>query len=169
MTRQTDPEGNVTHYAYDHRGCLVEITHADGSLHQLTPNPLGQLIEEQLPDGSVRRYRYDTLGRQITRQDESGAITRFQWDAAGRLSQITLPGGASRMYRYNAYGKVTSECDEQGRMTRYEYLDDLHRSAGGSTRTAVSCATATKTPGYCSARSRTNAANAIASITTATA
>lgn len=126
ITRQTDPEGNVTHYAYDHRGCLVEITHADGSLHQLTWNPLGQLIEEQLPDGSVRRYRYDTLGRQITRQDESGAITRFQWDAAGRLSQITLPGGASRMYRYNAYGKVTSECDEQGRMTRYEYLDDLH-------------------------------------------
>ncbi|MGY0522607.1 type IV secretion protein Rhs, partial [Pseudomonas aeruginosa] len=93
ITRQTDPEGNVTHYAYDHRGCLVEITHADGSLHQLTWNPLGQLIEEQLPDGSVRRYRYDTLGRQITRQDESGAITRFQWDAAGRLSQITLPGG----------------------------------------------------------------------------
>ncbi|MBN0588581.1 RHS repeat protein, partial [Pseudomonas aeruginosa] len=44
ITRQTDPEGNVTQYAYDHRGCLEEITHAADSLHQLTWNPLGQLI-----------------------------------------------------------------------------------------------------------------------------
>jgi len=126
ITRQTDPHGNETHYRYDRQGRLLEITHPDGSRHQLGWNGLGQLLEERLPDGGQRKYRYDALGRQITRQDESGAITQYQWDAANRLAQITLPGGATRAFSYNAYGKVTAERDELGRITRYEYADNLH-------------------------------------------
>ncbi|QFS58266.1 type IV secretion protein Rhs [Pseudomonas chlororaphis subsp. aurantiaca] len=126
ITQQTDPHGNQTHYRYDRQGRLLEITHADGSRHQLGWNGLGQLLEERLPDGGQRKYRYDALGRQITRQDESGAITHYQWDAANRLAQITLPGGATRAFSYNAYGKVTAERDELGRITRYEYADNLH-------------------------------------------
>ncbi|AMS14910.1 type IV secretion protein Rhs [Pseudomonas chlororaphis] len=126
ITQQTDPDGNETHYRYDRQGRLLEITHPDGSRHQLGWNGLGQLLEERLPDGGQRKYRYDALGRQITRQDESGAITHYQWDAANRLAQITLPGGATRAFSYNAYGKVTAERDELGRITRYEYADNLH-------------------------------------------
>lgn len=126
ITQQTDPDGNETHYRYDRQGRLLEITHPDGSRHQLGWNGLGQLLEERLPDGGQRKYRYDALGRQITRQDESGAITQYQWDAANRLAQITLPGGATRAFSYNAYGKVTAERDELGRITRYEYADNLH-------------------------------------------
>ncbi|MCB2251935.1 RHS repeat protein [Pseudomonas chlororaphis] len=126
ITQQTDPHGNETHYRYDRQGRLLEITHPDGSRHQLGWNGLGQLLEERLPDGGQRKYRYDALGRQITRQDESGAITQYQWDAANRLAQITLPGGATRAFSYNAYGKVTAERDELGRVTRYEYADNLH-------------------------------------------
>ncbi|WP_016705038.1 RHS repeat-associated core domain-containing protein [Pseudomonas chlororaphis] len=126
ITRQTDPDGNETHYRYDRQGRLLEITHPDGSRHQLGWNGLGQLLEERLPDGGQRKYRYDALGRQITRQDESGAITQYQWDAANRLAQIILPGGATRAFSYNAYGKVTAERDELGRITRYEYADNLH-------------------------------------------
>ncbi|PCR92839.1 type IV secretion protein Rhs [Pseudomonas fluorescens] len=126
ITQQTDPDGNETHYRYDRQGRLLEISHADGSRHQLGWNGLGQLLEERLPDGGQRKYRYDALGRQITRQDESGDITHYQWDAANRLAQVTLPGGATRAFSYNAYGKVTAERDELGRVTRYEYADNLH-------------------------------------------
>jgi RHS repeat-associated protein len=126
ITQQTDPDGNETCYRYDRRGRLLEITHPDGSRHQLDWNGLGQLLEERLPDGGQRKYRYDSSGRLITRQDESGAITQYQWDAAQRLAQITLPGGTTRTFSYNAYGKVTAERDELGRITRYEYADNLH-------------------------------------------
>lgn len=126
ITQQTDPDGNETHYFYDRRGRLLEISHPDGSRHQLVWNRLGQLLEERLPDGGQRKYRYDAFGRQIIQQDESGAITQYQWDAADRLAQITLPGGATRAFSYNAYGKVTAERDEMGRITRYEYADNLH-------------------------------------------
>ncbi|WP_085741421.1 DUF6531 domain-containing protein, partial [Pseudomonas sp. R5(2017)] len=126
VTRQIDPDGHATLYSYDRQGRLLEITHPDGSRHQLGWNNLGQLLEERLPDGGQRKYRYDAMGRQITRQEESGAITQYQWDNANRLSQVTLPGGATRAFTYNAYGNVTAERDELGRITRYEYADNLH-------------------------------------------
>ncbi|WP_236562942.1 RHS repeat-associated core domain-containing protein [Pseudomonas koreensis] len=125
ITRQTDPDGNETHYSYDAQGRVLEIVHPDGGRHQLAWNGLGQLLEEALPDGGRRKYRYDALGRQITRQDEHGTITHYQWDAAGRLTQTTQLGGATRTYTYNAYGKITAERDELGRITRYEYADNL--------------------------------------------
>lgn len=126
ITEQVDPDGNSTFYNYDRQGRLLEISHPDGSRHQLSWNNLGQLLEERLPDGGQRKYRYDALGRQITRQAETGAITQYQWDAANRLAQIILPGGATRAFTYNPYGRVTAERDELGRITRYEYADNLH-------------------------------------------
>uniref|UniRef100_UPI00111C844E DUF6531 domain-containing protein n=1 Tax=Pseudomonas sp. B11(2017) TaxID=1981748 RepID=UPI00111C844E len=126
VTRQIDPDGHATLYSYDRQGRLLEITHPDGSRHQLGWNNLGQLLEERLPDGGQRKYRYDAMGRQITRQEESGAITHYQWNNANRLSQVTLPGGVTRAFTYNAYGRVTAERDELGRITRYEYADNLH-------------------------------------------
>ncbi|MCD4529859.1 MULTISPECIES: RHS repeat-associated core domain-containing protein [Pseudomonas] len=120
------PDGTSTFYKYDARGCLVMITHPDGSFHDFAWNALGQLTEEVLPDGSRRCYSYDALGRLLSRHDEHGALTHYQWDAVGRLLQTTLPNGANRAWTYNAYGKVTSERDELGRITRYEYADDLH-------------------------------------------
>ncbi|MDR9754992.1 RHS repeat-associated core domain-containing protein [Pseudomonas sp. SZMC_28357] len=126
IARQTDPDGNATHYNYDRQGRLLNIRYPDGSCHHLGWNNLGQLLEEQLPDGGQRRYRYDTMGRQITRQDETGAITQYQWDAVNRLTQLTLPGGATRAFTYNPYGRVTAERDELGRVTRYDYADGLH-------------------------------------------
>ena len=126
ITRQTDPDGNVTHYKYTAKGQLSGLYYPDGSQHTLTWNPLGQLIDETLPDGTQRRYRYDAQGRKITQQDERGAITQYQWDAADRLIQSTLPGGKTRAWSYNAYGKVTAERDERGHITRYEYADNLH-------------------------------------------
>ncbi|QGA47884.1 RHS repeat-associated core domain-containing protein [Pseudomonas brassicacearum] len=126
ITRQIDPDGNITYYHYSDQGRLTRITHPDGSFHLLGWNRLGQLLEECLPDGSRLQYTYDVLGRQISRKDETGAITQYQWDAVGRLLQLTLPTGATRAWSYNAYGKVTAERDELGRITRYEYANGLH-------------------------------------------
>ncbi len=126
ITRQIDPDGNITYYHYSDQGRLTRITHPDGSFHLLDWNRLGQLLEECLPDGSRLQYTYDVLGRQISRKDETGAITQYQWDAVGRLLQLTLPTGATRAWSYNAYGKVTAERDELGRITRYEYANGLH-------------------------------------------
>ncbi|WLH60027.1 RHS repeat-associated core domain-containing protein [Pseudomonas sp. FP2294] len=126
ITRQTDPDGNVTEYSYDKRGQLLAVWYPDHSCQRLTWNDLGQLIGEQLPNGGVRRYRYDDLGRQITREDEHGALTQYHWDAVGRLIKVVMPGGATRELSYNPYGKITAERDELGRVTRYEYADGLH-------------------------------------------
>ncbi|WP_235205570.1 RHS repeat-associated core domain-containing protein [Pseudomonas fluorescens] len=126
ITRQTDPDGNVTEYSYDKRGRLTQVWYPDHSCQRLTWNALGQLIGEQLPNGGVRRYRYDDLGRQVAREDEHGAQTQYHWDAVGRLVKVALPGGATRELSYNPYGKITAERDELGRVTRYEYADGLH-------------------------------------------
>ncbi|MCU0209691.1 DUF6531 domain-containing protein [Pseudomonas shahriarae] len=126
ITRQTDPDGNVTEYSYDKRGQLLAVWYPDHSCQRLTWNDLGQLIGEQLPNGGVRRYRYDDLGRQIAREDEHGALTQYHWDAVGRLIKVVMPGGATRELSYNPYGKITAERDELGRVTRYEYADGLH-------------------------------------------
>ncbi|MCF5097697.1 type IV secretion protein Rhs, partial [Pseudomonas gessardii] len=126
ITRQTDPDGNLTEYSYDKRGQLLAVWYPDHSCQRLTWNDLGQLIGEQLPNGGVRRYRYDVFGRQIAREDEHGALTQYQWDAVGRLIKVVLPGGATRELSYNPYGKITAERDELGRVTRYEYADGLH-------------------------------------------
>ncbi|MBH3426107.1 RHS repeat protein, partial [Pseudomonas gessardii] len=126
ITRQTDPDGNITEYSYDKRGQLLAIWFPDHSCQRLTWNDLGQLIGEQLPNGGVRRYRYDVFGRQVAREDEHGALTQYQWDAVGRLIKVVMPGGATRELSYNPYGKITAERDELGRVTRYEYADGLH-------------------------------------------
>ncbi|NWA84474.1 RHS repeat-associated core domain-containing protein [Pseudomonas sp. D2002] len=126
VTRQTDPDGNVTDYTYNKHGQLVGVWYPDSGCHRLVWNERGQLVEEQLPNGGVKRYRYDDVGRQVAREDEHGALTQYQWDAAGRLLKITKPDGATREFSYNPYGKITSERDELGHVTRYEYADGLH-------------------------------------------
>ena len=126
VTRQTDPDGNVTDYTYNKHGQLVGVWYPDNGCHRLVWNERGQLVEEQLPNGGVKRYRYDDVGRQVAREDEHGALTQYQWDAAGRLLKITKPDGATREFSYNPYGKITSERDELGHVTRYEYADGLH-------------------------------------------
>lgn len=125
ITRQIDPDGNVTTWSYTCRGQISARVLPDGGYHRLTWNRLGQLLDETLPDATQQRYSYDLRGRKTTAQDQYGAITRYQWDALARLSQMILPGGKTRAWSYNAYGKVIAERDERGQITRYEYADNL--------------------------------------------
>ncbi|CAI8867651.1 RHS repeat-associated core domain-containing protein [Pseudomonas sp. IT-P291] len=125
ITAVTDPDGQITRYFYDSKGCLLTIRFPDQSGHRFVWNALGQLLEETLPDGAQRTFSYDALGRRISRQDEHGAVTGYEWDAVGRLARTTRPSGAPRAFRYNACGQVTADTDELGRVTRYEYADDL--------------------------------------------
>ncbi len=126
ITRQTDPDGNVTDYTYNKHGQLVGVWYPDNGCLRLVWNERGQLVEEQLPNGGIKRYRYDDVGRQVAREDEHGALTQYQWDGVDRLVRVVLPGGATREFSYNPYGKITSERDELGHVTRYEYADGLH-------------------------------------------
>ncbi|WP_260262113.1 RHS repeat-associated core domain-containing protein [Vibrio intestinalis] len=123
---QTDPLGNQTHYSYNSHGLIEQIQYPDGSIHKLSWNKNGELIEEQTAAGELKRYRYDILGRLRYRQDSLG-ITEYHFDKLDRLTKMVCPGGKTRLYEYNAYNKVTKFTDEQGRTTEYQFELPYHQ------------------------------------------
>ncbi|MDA0150102.1 RHS repeat-associated core domain-containing protein [Vibrio sp. LaRot3] len=123
---QTDPLGNQTRYSYNSHGLIEQIQYPDGSIHKLSWNNNGELIEEQTAAGELKRYRYDILGRLRYRQDSLG-ITEYHFDKLDRLIKMVCPGGKTRLYEYNAYNKVTKFTDEQGRTTEFQFELPYHQ------------------------------------------
>ncbi|MFE0738637.1 DUF6531 domain-containing protein [Streptomyces sp. NPDC058855] len=92
MGRLTSDEadGDLTHYAYDLTGALVEARTAT-SILSIERDAMGRPLSETV-NGRTLRYAYDPSGRRITRTTPTGAVTTLAYDPAGHRSHLAVDG-----------------------------------------------------------------------------
>jgi RHS repeat-associated protein len=105
----TDPLGNITRYAYD---------------------SLGRLVETRYADGLTSKTAYDAIGNEIAKVDRANHQTKYEYDALQHLIAVVDPTNSRTSYNYDELGDLIAETDANGHQTKYEY-DGLQR------RTAV--------------------------------
>ncbi|MFL6647886.1 MAG: DUF6531 domain-containing protein [Sulfurifustaceae bacterium] len=125
VVRRVDPGGQVTEFAYDARGRMIERRRNAGT-----------------PGASVARRRYDAGGRLRAVQDDLGRTVAYHYDAWQRPTGATDRVGTRRMQELDAAGNVVLRrtigragaeettlaetryhYDELGRCTRIERMD----------------------------------------------
>ncbi|MCZ0978743.1 DUF6531 domain-containing protein [Streptomyces diastatochromogenes] len=85
-----DADGDLTHYAYDVTGALVEARTATSTL-SIERDVMGRPLSETV-DGRTLRYAYDVAGRRIARTTPTGAVTNLAYDPAGHRSSLAVDG-----------------------------------------------------------------------------
>jgi len=146
VTAITDPDGYITHFAYDADGNQISVTDADGNTSSSTYDGIGRMISSTTPNQKTTKYTYDAmddlltvtdpLGHKATNVydpagnvtatvDRSGNTTEYVYDRDNELT-LTLQRGRTVRTAYDAAGDVISSTDGAGRVTNYEY-DALDR------------------------------------------
>ena len=116
QTAAVDRNGNITTYAYDPDGRLVNITdpvglenaftYSGGYLTGITDpanrtttfehDAAGNLLKITDPDLTAREFTYDTRHRMISQTSKRGFLTRYEYSGAGRNSKALRPDGSTR-------------------------------------------------------------------------
>jgi RHS repeat-associated protein len=122
-TSMTDPNGNVTGYAYDEAGRLAVTTAPAVSAETGGGTPA--LVHPVTSAG------YDTFGQQVETQDPNGNVTTAAYDADGNPVSKTLPAytppgssapvTATSLRQYDNLGQVIADTDPLGNKTTYAY------------------------------------------------
>jgi RHS repeat-associated protein len=122
-TSSTDPNGNVTTYAYDEAGRMASavaptVNVESGGGTPVAVHPLTSL-------------GYDTFGERVESSDPNGNVTTTAYDASGRVVATTQPNytppGASTPITavwsrgYNSLGQLLTATDPTGHQTKYTY------------------------------------------------
>ncbi|MCK8435502.1 RHS repeat protein [Streptomyces sp. D2-8] len=128
-----DVDGQVTAYAYDRAGRLLEAAGPDSELRYQYDRR--GLTKTELVDGRPLSYAYDALGRRTRRTTPTGHVTSYSYGADGQPHRVTS-GGHRIDFTHDAAGRelvrvfgdtitVSSAWDEAGR------LSAQHITAGG--------------------------------------
>ncbi|PCE23749.1 hypothetical protein BWP39_29150 [Paraburkholderia acidicola] len=147
-----DGLGNVTEYAYDKNGNLIQThtplsqtasqydaanrliqtTDANGNVVTYSYDAANRLLQRRVdPNGLnlTTTYQYDAKGQQITSTDPNGTVTQVRYDAKGQqVSQTVDPGGLNLVtqYSYDGRGKTLTVTSPTGTVAQYVY-DKLGR------------------------------------------
>lgn len=147
MTKQIDPVGRETDYAYAANGIdLLDVqrTTASGSdtLAQYTYNSQHEPLTYTDAAGQTTTYAYNTRGQRTSVTDPLGHTTTYAYDSNGYLQSITDANGKTvRSYTYDNYGRIATVTDSEGYTLSYSYdaLDRITQIGypDGTTRTYV--------------------------------
>ena len=118
LTVVTEAGGGTSHYTYDRRGDLVDITEDDGRHVRFGYDGLRRLVSVERPGGTAR-YSYGANDR-LVGIDDRGVVRRFEHDAAGRLTGLAHGGAGVCRFRYDAAGRVV-EARTPAVSTRHAY------------------------------------------------
>ena len=143
----TEPNGNVTSYAYDALNRQMTMTNAAGDLTMTTYDPNSNVKTVTAPNLNVTTYTYDALDR-VTRVDDSvGPVATYSYDNVGnrltqkdgnddgtantydtiyRITDVTDALGKTTHYDYDPVGNLKQTTDREGHVTTYLY-DDINR------------------------------------------
>jgi YD repeat-containing protein len=133
-TRETDPAGNRTSFAYDALERPVVITDALGNSERFSYDADGNLASHTDENGHTTSYAYDALGRTAAVTDALGHVERYAYDALGRTVAITDALGNVERYAYDALGRLVAATDALGNVERYAYNALGNRIAYTDTR-----------------------------------
>ncbi|MEW1688987.1 putative T7SS-secreted protein [Streptomyces sp. NPDC091265] len=120
-----DVDGQVTAYAYDRAGRLLEAAGPDSEL-RYQYDRRGK-VKTELVGGRPISYSYDALGRRTSRTTPTGHVTSYAYGADGRPQRLTS-GGHRIDFTHDAVGRelsrvfgdeltMTSAWDEAGRLS----------------------------------------------------
>ncbi len=118
ITSMTDPNGNVTEYAYDTNGDLVSLTDPLGETARFTYGPNHYLLNLIDPQGlTFTRSEYDAAGRLVAVVDAQGNRTEFTHDLDNRREVLTDRRGFITVREYDERGNVVAITDALGNTT----------------------------------------------------
>ncbi|RKP50393.1 RHS repeat protein, partial [Trinickia fusca] len=146
-TSVKDGLGNVTSFAYDSNGNLIQTrtpltqtasqydaanrliqtTDANGNTVIYSYDAANRLLQQRVdPNGLnlTTSYQYDAKGQRITTTDPNGTVTQIRYDAKGQqVSQTVDPGGLNLVtqYSYDSRGKTLTVTSPTGIVTQYVY------------------------------------------------
>ncbi|WP_326549262.1 LamG-like jellyroll fold domain-containing protein [Micromonospora sp. NBC_01813] len=157
VAAESDPNGNVTRYAYDRAGRPYETrlpayTPPGGST-PVTPvataayDSLGQVVSQTDPLGRVTEFTYDQLGRAVTQVAPDDAATTARYDLAGNLLAVTDPTGAVTGSSYDLLGRTTS-VSEAVRQTGQTHTTTMAYDSAGRLSAVTTPAGVTAGYGY---------------------
>jgi|GEM_PF-685730 len=160
VTAESDPNGNVTRYAFDRAGRPFETrlsayTPPGGStpvvpVFTAVYDSLGQVVSQTDPLGRVTGFTYDQLGRVVTQVAPDGATTTARYDLAGNLLAVTDPTGAATGSTYDLLGRTTS-VSEAVRQTGQTHTTTMAYDAAGRLSAVTTPAGVTTGYGYTAA------------------
>lgn len=134
LIQVTDPLGVVTLNSYNAQGLLADRIQAYGSTDAADTHyvydALGRVTAKTLAYGqaeaSTTSYTYDGLGRVLTQTDGRSNTTTYTYDANGNVVTMTDPLSAVTTNVYDAFGNLVKTTDPKGAVG-YFYYDLLNR------------------------------------------
>lgn len=104
-----DKHGNITQYAYDDFGRLIEATHPP------VPNRKGTLLSAK------EKVSYDCLNNPISKTNGNGHRITMKNTILGKPFEVTHPDGSFEKNVYSTHGKLIKSIDVAGVETLYYY------------------------------------------------
>jgi RHS repeat-associated protein len=136
LVRVTQPDGRYVRYAYDARGDRTLMADGMGAglpedITQYAYDALGRLVQVTDPQGGVTGYGYDADGNPTTTTLPNGVTETDTYDTLNRLITVVAKdaGGttiSSFSYTLDMNGNRTAEVDADGSRHVYTY-DALNR------------------------------------------
>ncbi|MBX3688241.1 RHS repeat-associated core domain-containing protein [Dokdonella sp.] len=117
----TATANTTTHYAYDTRDNLRQVTDPDGLNTVYDYDGLNNLTGLHSPDTGNASYTYDKAGNRITQTDARNVTSTYTYDALNRLTAIAYPDSSLNVgYAYDQPDATTgcSGSYPRGRLTR---------------------------------------------------
>jgi RHS repeat-associated protein len=121
LNTSTDPNGNVTTFAYDAAGRILTQTDANGNTTSYTYDGNGNALSETNPLKNVVSYTYSSRGKVLTKTDANENVTIYQYNGNGKTVSITDPKGNSTTYSYDGEDHLILTTDAQGKTTKTSY------------------------------------------------
>jgi len=120
----------ITSYTYDVAGDLTSVTDPNGNITTYAYDDFGRMVSQSSPVTGTTTYTYDLAGDPISTTDANHAITTRTYDALGRVltATSTISGGASETVTWSydggagtfSIGRIASMTDPAG-TTNYAY------------------------------------------------
>lgn len=121
MLSKTDPVGGKTEYAYDVRGNRCKIAGPDGQAAEIEFNDDHQPVLMKDAGGGVWKREYDAQGRMIATVDPLGHRYRYEYDAAGNLIKSINQLGHERRFKRYPNGELSESIDWAGHTTKFAW------------------------------------------------
>lgn len=109
---QTDGDGRVTHYKYDHAGRVIETRLPLGTTTRVAYNVFGHKQSETDANGRTATWTTNYFGRTTEHVDIGGQKVIYDYDIAGqRVAQTSTRSGSTALqqnlrYTYDAAGQL---------------------------------------------------------------